>query len=450
MLNLKACNSSSLTGSIKVPGDKSISHRSIILGGLAVGETIVNDLLESEDVLHTIAAMREFGVIVNKLDEQTWSIYGRGVGGFDEPKNALYLGNSGTGVRLLLGLAASNPVNTFFIGDDSLSRRPMRRVTAPLEEMGARFINRSDGCLPIVCSGPKYLLPIRYKLPVASAQVKSAILLAALGTSGNTTILEPEPTRDHTEIMLKQFGAQINTVPFEKNGREISIIGQPELKATKINVPSDPSSAAFPAVAALITKNSNIRLTNVCANSLRFGLFEILIKMGANITINHCDTTGGENIAHLEVKSSSLRGITVPAEIAPRMIDEYPILAVAAAFAEGTTIMLGLKELRVKESDRLSAIAKGLSASGVKVKETIDSLTVYGKGGSVKGGVLIEANMDHRIAMAFLVMGMASEKPIEIDDATTIQTSFPNFYELMLNIGCKLTKPSSAHKDETE
>ena len=443
MLNLKAHNSSSLNGSIKVPGDKSISHRSVILGGLAVGETIVNGLLESEDVLHTITAMREFGVIVKKLDEQQWSIYGRGVGGFDEPKNALYLGNSGTGVRLLLGLAAGNPINAFFIGDNSLSKRPMRRVTAPLEIMGARFVNRSDGCLPIVCSGPKHLLPIQYELPVASAQVKSAILLAALGAAGKTTILEPEPTRDHTEIMLKQFGAQINIKPFNKDGREISIVGQPELQAKTIHVPADPSSAAFPAVAALITKGSHIKLKNVCANSLRFGLFEILIKMGADIKIDCRDNTEGEKIAHLEVKSSSLKGIKVPAEIAPRMIDEYPILAVAAAFAEGTTIMLGLKELRVKESDRLSAIAKGLVACGVKVEETIDSLTVYGKGGSVEGGAFIEANMDHRIAMSFLVLGMATGKPIEIDDSTTIQTSFPNFYELMSQIGCKLTMPSS-------
>jgi 3-phosphoshikimate 1-carboxyvinyltransferase len=243
--------------------------------------------------------------------------------------------------------------------------------------------------------------------------------------------------------MLKQFGAQINIKPFNKGGREISIIGQPELQAKTIHVPADPSSAAFPAVAALITKGSHIKLKNVCANSLRFGLFEILIKMGANIKIDFCDNTEGEKIAHLEVKSSSLKGIKVPAEIAPRMIDEYPILAVAAAFAEGTTIMLGLKELRVKESDRLSAIAKGLVACGVKVEETIDSLTVYGKGGSVEGGAFIEANMDHRIAMSFLVLGMATGKPIEIDDSTTIQTSFPNFYELMLQIGCKLTMPSS-------
>ncbi|MBT7733095.1 MAG: 3-phosphoshikimate 1-carboxyvinyltransferase [Rhodospirillaceae bacterium] len=440
MFKLRANKSLSLHGEIKVPGDKSISHRSIILGSLAVGETLVNGLLESEDVLHTVQAMGKFGAIIEKIEEQKWSIHGRGVGGLDEPETPLYLGNSGTGVRLLMGVAASHPFNTFFFGDKSLSKRPMRRVSTPLKMMGADFISRAEGSLPLVCIGPRHILPIQYELPVASAQVKSAILIAALGAAGETTIIEPEPTRDHTELMLQQFGAEISTNTVKQSGREVTITGQPELRAQTINVPSDPSSAAFPTVAALISPNSFITIKNVCANPLRFGLFEILLKMGANIDIVYHEQANPEKIADITIQSSRLQGIEICSEIAPRMIDEYPILAVAAAFAEGTTTMQGLKELRVKESDRLSAIADGLTLCGIKVEETIDSLTVYGTGGSVKGGALIETNMDHRIAMAFLVLGIASEQPVEIDDATTIETSFPHFCELMSTVGAKLTK----------
>ena len=440
MFKLRANKSLSLNGEIKVPGDKSISHRSIILGSLAVGETLVNGLLESEDVLHTVQAMEKFGAIIEKIEEQKWSIHGRGVGGLDEPETPLYLGNSGTGVRLLMGVAASHPFNTFFCGDKSLSKRPMRRVSTPLKMMGADFISRAEGSLPLVCIGPRHILPIQYELPVASAQVKSAILIAALGAAGETTIIEPEPTRDHTELMLQQFGAEISTNTVKQSGREVTITGQPELRAQNINVPSDPSSAAFPTVAALISPNSFITIKNVCANPLRFGLFEILLKMGANIDIVFHEQANPEKIADITIQSSRLQGIEICSEIAPRMIDEYPILAVAAAFAEGTTTMQGLKELRVKESDRLSAIADGLTLCGIKVEETIDSLTVYGTGGSVKGGALIETNMDHRIAMAFLVLGIASEQPVEIDDATTIETSFPHFCELMSSVGAKLTK----------
>jgi 3-phosphoshikimate 1-carboxyvinyltransferase len=440
MTKLIANKSSSLHGTLTVPGDKSISHRSIILGGLAIGETIVNGLLESEDVLHTISAMRGFGAIVTKKSKSEWSIYGRGINGLDEPDHALYLGNSGTGVRLLMGLAASNPINTFFIGDESLSRRPMKRVSIPLEMMGAKFVSRDEGCLPLACSGPRNLSPIQYKLPIPSAQVKSAILLAALGAAGKTTILEPEPTRNHTELMLKQFGATVKVKEPNGGGREITITGQPELTGQKIIVPADPSSAAFPTVATLITKNSEINLINVCTNPLRFGLFEMLSKMGAKIEYTHKDTDGNEPIADIKIKSSELVGIDVPAKIAPRMIDEYPILAIAAAFAEGKTTMNGLNELRVKESDRLTAISSGLQACGVIVEETDDSLTVYGKGGFVEGGALIKANMDHRIAMAFLVLGMGSNKPVEIDNASTIDTSFPAFYESMSVLGANLVQ----------
>jgi 3-phosphoshikimate 1-carboxyvinyltransferase len=443
MTKLTANKSSSLNGTLNVPGDKSISHRSIILGGLAIGETIVNGLLESEDVLYTISAMRGFGAIITKKNTNEWSIYGRGISGLDEPDHALYLGNSGTGVRLLMGLAASNPINTFFIGDESLSRRPMKRVSIPLEMMGAKFISRNGGCLPIVCSGPKYISSIQYKLPVPSAQVKSAILLAALGAAGKTTILEPEPTRNHTELMLQKFGATVKVKEANGGGREITITGQPELTGQKIIVPADPSSAAFPTVATLITKDSEINLVNVCTNPLRFGLFEILSKMGAKIEYTHKNTEGNESVSDIKIKSSELVGIDVPAEIAPRMIDEYPILAIAAAFADGKTVMNGLNELRVKESDRLTAISAGLQACGVTVEETDDSLTVHGKGGFVEGGALIKANMDHRIAMAFLVLGMGSDKPVEIDNASTIDTSFPEFYETMSILGANLvrTKP---------
>ena len=443
MFKLRADKSLSLQGGIKVPGDKSISHRSIILGSLAVGKTCVNGLLESEDVLHTVQAMRKFGAIIEKIGEQKWNIHGRGVSGLDEPESPLYLGNSGTGVRLLMGVAASHPFNTFFFGDKSLSKRPMKRVSTPLKMMGADFISRADGCLPLVCIGPRHILPIQYELPVASAQVKSAILIAALGAPGETTIIEPQPTRDHTELMLQQFGAKIRTNIIKHSGREVTITGQPELLAQTIDIPSDPSSVAFPAVAALIIPNSSVKIKNVCANPLRFGLFEVLLKMGAKINVVYHDQENPEKIADITIESSRLKGIEVDSEIAPRMIDEYPILAVAAAFAEGTTVMHGLKELRVKESDRLSAIAKGLTLCGIKVEETIDSLTVYGTGGTVMGGTLIEANMDHRIAMAFLVLGIASEQPVEIDDAATIETSFPHFFELMSGIGAKLTKVPS-------
>ncbi|MBH69141.1 MAG: 3-phosphoshikimate 1-carboxyvinyltransferase [Rhodospirillaceae bacterium] len=435
MTKIIARNSTRLRGVAQIPGDKSISHRSIILSALAIGESVVEGLLESQDVLHTIDAMRAFGAKITKQTDDTWSIQGRGVGGLDEPPYALNLGNSGTGVRLLLGVAASNPINTFFIGDDSLSGRPMNRVIAPLKMMGANFVSREGGRLPLACTGPLNLHPIHYTLPVASAQVKSAILLAALNSAGETSIIEPIPTRDHTELMLKQFGANVKIEQNREFSKTITLTGEAELVSQTVKIPADPSSAAFPIVAGLITPDSKIEINNICINPLRSGVFEILTKMGAKIEITEKDGGGSEPVADIIVHSSELRGINVPASIAPRMIDEYPILAVAAAFAEGTTVMTGLSELRVKESDRLSAIANGLQACGVKVDETADSLTVYGNNGHVTGGAQIQANMDHRIAMSFLILGLASESPVTIDNGETIDTSFPNFVDLMSYLG---------------
>ena len=435
---LSSSKSTALTGRIRVPGDKSISHRALIIGGLAVGETAVHGLLEGEDVLNTAAAMRALGAEVTRHADGVWHIHGRGVGGLDEPNQVLDLGNSGTGVRLLMGVAGGNPITTFFTGDASLVGRPMARVSAPLEQMGIRFVTREGGRLPLACLGPETLLPVEYTLPVASAQVKSAILLAGLAAPGETTVIETHPTRDHTETMLRQFGATIRVTDRGDGGRVITVVGEPELTGRVVQVPADPSSAAFPAVAALITEGSDILLERVGINPLRFGLFEVLTDMGADITIERLNDGGGEPLANVTVRSTRLSGLDVPAEIAPRMIDEYPVLAVAAAFADGTTVMNGLAELRVKESDRLGATARGLAACGVEVEETEDRLVVHGTAGQVPGGGSIAANLDHRIAMAFLVLGLGAKRPVSIDDATTIETSFPNFSGLMRALGARI------------
>ena len=439
MANIIANHSNNLTGSINIAGDKSISHRSIILGALSIGETTVEGLLESQDILATVSAMRAFGAEIEKKAEDKWYIHGLGVGGLDEPDRVLDLGNSGTGVRLLLGVAASNPITAFFSGDESLSRRPMARVLNPLEMMGANFVARSGDLLPLVCKGPQTLKPIEYTLPVASAQVKSAILLAGLNAPGKTIIREPSPTRDHTERMLKQFGANIIVEANDKFEKTITLTGEIELTGQNIVVPGDPSSASFPLVAAILTQGSRIEIKNVGINPLRFGLFEILNEMGAKTELVKKYDGVGEPIADIKVESSELKGVTVPASIAPRMIDEYPILAVAAAFASGKTTMLGLQELRVKESDRLSAIANGLKSCGVKVEESSDTLTVHGTGGDIKGGTLIRTELDHRIAMSFLIMGLATRNPITIDNGATIDTSFPDFFEIMKSLGANLS-----------
>jgi len=427
----------SLSGVIAVPGDKSISHRSLILGALAIGESNISGLLESEDVLATAAALKALGAEIERGSDGGWRVFGRGVGGLVEPASVLDMGNSGTAVRLLMGVAASHPFKTTFSGDASLSSRPMERVMTPLRLMGAQFSARDGGRLPITVTGSETPIPISYELPVASAQVKSAVLLAGLNTPGLTTVVEQQPTRDHSERMLAHFGAKVVVEDMSDGGKTITLEGQPELTGHDISVPGDISSAAFPMVAALLAPKSRVELTGVGLNPLRTGLLAILMEMGAAITISNKRPEGGEPVGNLTVESSVLKGITVPAVRAPSMIDEYPVLACAAACAEGETRLEGLKELRVKESDRLAAIARGLAQAGVEVLETDDSLTIQGTG-RVKGGARIETALDHRIAMAFLVLGMAAEEPIEIDDGATIDTSFPGFSGLMNGLGAKI------------
>jgi len=432
-----------LTGTIRVPGDKSISHRALILGGLAVGESTVEGLLEGEDVLATAAAMRAFGCEVERGGDGIWRVHGRGVSGLDEPADVIDCGNSGTGARLLMGVAAQQPITTFFTGDASLRRRPMGRVTTPLAQMGVRFATREGGRLPGAVIGPETLLAIEYTLPVASAQVKSAVLLAGLAAAGHTTVIEPKATRDHTETMLRHFGAEVR-VETAGGGRRITLVGQPELTGRRVVVPADPSSAAFPAVAALLVEGSEIVLPGVGTNPLRFGLFETLREMGADITLANPRMEAGEPVADLVVRASRLKAVEVPPERAPSMIDEYPILAVAASMAEGTTVMRGLEELRVKESDRLGAMAHGLAACGVRVEVDGDDLIVHGGGNGVAGGTTIAVDLDHRIAMSFLVLGMVSEDGLAIDDAAAIATSFPGFTELMNGAGAAIGTGAAA------
>ncbi len=426
------------SGAVRVPGDKSISHRALILGALAVGETVVRGLLEGDDVMRTAAAMEACGAEVRRGDDGAWHIWGLGVGGLHEPSRVLTMGNSGTATRLLMGALACHPFISFFDGDQSLNRRPMNRIAEPLRLMGARVLARSGGRLPLAVEGSNDLVPIEYRLPVASAQVKSAVLLAGLNTRGRTTVIEPQPTRDHSENLLRHFGATIDVEPQPDGGAAIVIEGQPELAGREVEVPGDPSSAAFPAVAALIGDGSEVVIRNVGLNPLRAGLYETLREMGADIVRLDEKTLGGEPVADLRVRASDLHGITVPPERAPAMIDEYPILAVAAAFAEGETVMRGIGELRVKESDRIAAMARGLEANGVAVTEHEDGLTVRGHGGRPPGGGHVATHHDHRIAMSFLVMGLATEHPVTIDDATMIDTSFPRFAALMNGLGARM------------
>jgi 3-phosphoshikimate 1-carboxyvinyltransferase len=435
---LIAAKARALSGRIAVPGDKSMSHRALIFGAIAVGTTRITGLLEGEDVLNTARALRRLGVPIERDGDGTWIVHGVGLGGLAEPEAVLDLGNSGTGARLLMGLVATHPFTSFFTGDESLCRRPMARVTDPLTQTGARFVARSGSRLPLAVIGAKEPLPIEYRLPVPSAQVKSAILLAGLSAPGETSVTEPEPTRDHTENMLRHFGATV-AVADGADGRRITVTGEPELVASDLTVPGDPSSAAFPLVAALLVPGSQVTLVNIGLNKLRAGLFETLADMGADIKYENRRVEGGEPIADIVVRAGALKGVTVPAERAPRMIDEYPILAVAAAFAQGRTAMHGLKELRVKESDRLAATATGLAACGVKVAIEGDSLIVDGTGKPPAGGGAIAAKLDHRIAMSFLVMGMAARQATRIDDGATIETSFPGFAALMNGAGAAVT-----------
>jgi 3-phosphoshikimate 1-carboxyvinyltransferase len=432
---LAARRSGALNGRIRVPGDKSISLRSLILGALAVGETQITGMLEGEDAISTANAMRALGAVVERTGERAWRVRGVGVGGFAEPSAALDFGNSGTGCRLAMGAVAGCPITVTFDGDASLRTRPMRRILDPLERMGARTLEiRDGGRLPAVVRGARDPIPIEYEAPVPSAQLKSAVLLAGLAAPGATTVIEKEATRDHTEKMLKHFGATVRVTAVGQHGKRITLEGQPELEAAPVVVPADPSSAAFPLVGALIVPGSEIVLEGVMLNPLRTGLLVTLKEMGASIELVDQRNEGGEDVADLRIKAGALKGVTVPAERAPIMIDEYPILAIAASFAEGTTRMNGLKELRVKESDRLEATAAMLRANGVAVEIEGDDLVVYGKGRAAGGGV-VTTHMDHRIAMSALVMGLAAEQAVAVDDAAFIATSFPGFTDLMCALG---------------
>ena len=426
-----------LRGRVRVPGDKSISHRALILGALAVGETRVTGLLEGEDVLRTAAVMRALGASVARTGEGAWSVRGVGVGGFMAPAGALDFGNSGTGCRLVMGAVGGCPIAATFDGDASLRRRPMQRILDPLAQIGARAVAAADGGrLPLRLEGARSPVPIVYRTPVASAQIKSAVLLAGLAAPGATTVIEPEASRDHTERLLRHFGAEVAVEPEGAHGRRITVKGEPELMPAPVVVPADPSSAAFPLTAALIVPNSDVILENVMMNPLRTGLITTLREMGARIEVVDARHEG-EEMADLRVMSSQLRAVDVPAERAPAMIDEYPILAVAAAFAAGTTRMRGLHELRVKESDRLAAVADGLRANGVEWEIEGDDLLVHGNG-RVPGGGAVATHMDHRIAMSFLVMGLASDKPVSVDDTAFIATSFPVTSDLMRSLGADL------------
>ncbi|MBN8966960.1 MAG: 3-phosphoshikimate 1-carboxyvinyltransferase [Rhizobiales bacterium] len=434
---LEARRSPALKGRVRVPGDKSISHRALILGALAVGETRISGLLEGEDVLNTAKAMAALGAQVERTGSGTWSVHGVGVGGFAAPAAPLDFGNSGTGCRLAMGAVAGCPIAATFDGDASLRSRPMRRILDPLELMGARVTASAEGGrLPLTLQGARDPIPMVYRTPVASAQIKSAVLLAGLSAPGVTTVIEQEASRDHTELMLAHFGADIVSEPEGAHGRRISLTGQPELHGANVVVPADPSSAAFPLVAALIVPGSDLVLTDVMTNPLRTGLFTTLREMGASIEESGQRGDAGEPMAQLRVRASKLRGVEVPAERAPSMIDEYLVLAVAAAFAEGTTIMRGLKELRVKESDRLEATAAMLRVNGVDVEISGDDLIVAGKG-HVPGGGLVATHMDHRIAMSALVMGLASDAPVKVDDTAFIATSFPDFIPMMRGLGAE-------------
>jgi 3-phosphoshikimate 1-carboxyvinyltransferase len=436
---LTARRAGALKGRARVPGDKSISHRALIFGALTVGETRISGLLEGEDVLNTGKAMRALGAEVERVAEGQWRVHGVGVGGFREPHDVLDFGNSGTGCRLVMGAVGGCPVTATFDGDASLRKRPMKRILDPLELMGAHAARMTDGgLLPLTLAGARDPIPIVYRTPVPSAQIKSAVLLAGLAAPGETTVVETEASRDHTERLLKHFGADVRVEAEGAQGRKITLRGEAELAPAPVVVPADPSSAAFPLVAALLVPGSEVMLADVMTNPLRTGLIVTLREMGADIEALDLRSDGGEEMADLRVRASALRGVEVPAPRAPSMIDEYPVLAVAASFAQGTTVMRGLKELRVKESDRLSAVAAGLKANGVEVEIEGDDLIVHGKG-RVPGGGTVATHMDHRIAMAFLVMGLASEQPVRVDDAAIIATSFPGFSALMRGLGADLS-----------
>ncbi len=439
MRALNSGTATTLTGDIRVPGDKSISHRALMIGAMAIGETTIRGLLEGEDVLRTAGALRAMGVGIAADGEGLWRVHGVGVGALAEPAEVLDLGNSGTAARLLIGLVAGHPLTAQLTGDASLCSRPMARVAEPVERMGAQVLARSGGRMPLTVIGAQAPIPIVYQPSVPSAQVKSAVLLAGLNTPGETTVIETTPSRDHTELMLQHFGAPISVEDNGDAGRVITLAGECELTGREVIVPGDASSAAFPGVAALLAEGSAVTVRDVGLNPLRAGLFRTLEEMGADISFANHDQHAGEPVADITFRASRLHGVEVPAERAPSMIDEYPILAVAAAAAHGPTRMHGLAELRVKESDRLGAIADGLARCGVRVSEQGDSLVIDGAGGAPAGGATVASHADHRIAMAFLVLGLAAQAPVVVDDGSAIGTSFPGFTELMNGLGAAIS-----------
>ena len=431
-----------LSGRITVPGDKSISHRALLLGAISLGTTRIHGLLEAEDVINTARSVTAMGAPAAKHGD-IWQVSGRGVGGLQKPDAELDFGNSGTGARLMMGVLAGHDFAVDLVGDASLSRRPMGRVLNPLREMGFEVLAGSDDRLPLTVRGSSSLIPMEYTLPVPSAQVKSAVLLAGLHAAGETTVIENESTRDHTERMLRFFGAQVTAVESD-SGARITVKGNPTLRGNEVHVPADPSSAAFLVGAAVIVPGSDVTVEGVLANPTRTGFYETLREMGADITFENLREQGGEPVADIRARASSLKGVEVPPERAPSMIDEYPVLACLAAFASGETVMRGLAELRVKESDRLSATAAGLEANGVTVRVDGDTLTVRGTAGEVAGGGTVETHLDHRIAMAFLTMGLATERPVAVDDTAIIATSFPEFTGLMRGLGAKFEVSAGA------
>jgi 3-phosphoshikimate 1-carboxyvinyltransferase len=439
---LEARRSGPLKGTAEVPGDKSISHRALILGALAVGKTKITGLLEAEDVLNTADAMRKLGATIARDDSGAWRVHGVGVGGFAEPDDVLNFGNSGTGARLVMGALATTPVTAHFTGDASLRKRPMQRVIDPRRRFGALIMAREGGFLPLALTGAARSVAIDHVVDVPSAQVKSALLFAALNAAGHTRIVQNTLTRDHTERMLKAFGAKL-VIEQTDRGETITLEGEAELRPARVTVPRDPSSAAFLLAAALLVPGSEIALPDVLLNPRRTGLLDTLREMNADVEIVNRRETAGEDIGDLVVRHSSLRGVEIPAERAPSMIDEYPVLAVLAAFAEGSTAMRGLAELRVKESDRLSGVARGLEAIGVSVEELDDGLIIAGRGpDGVNGGARIATHLDHRLAMSFLVAGLATRQPVSIDDSTMVRTSFPGFRSLMRGVGANIAPPA--------
>ncbi|MGH1418054.1 MAG: 3-phosphoshikimate 1-carboxyvinyltransferase [Hyphomicrobiaceae bacterium] len=439
--DLSVNRASRLNGHTRVPGDKSISHRALLFGALAIGRTRISGLLEAEDVINTANAVTALGAKAEKTGD-VWHVLGRGVSGLSAPKEPLDFGNSGTGVRLMMGVLAGHPFEVALIGDASLSRRPMGRVLGPLQQMGLNVSPNGQTILPLQVSGTDQLVPIAYRLPVPSAQVKSAVLLAGLHAAGETTVIEKEATRDHTERMLRFFGAEVKTNEAEE-GRRITVVGHPELTGQDITVPGDPSSAAFLVAAAVIVPQSEVTVEGVLINPTRTGFYTTMQEMGADVQFKNVREEGGEPIADIVACYSKLKGVTVPAERAPSMIDEYPVLAAVAAYADGVTRMEGLGELKVKESDRLAATAEGLLVNGVRCEADGDTLSVEGAE-TVPGGGVVQTHLDHRMAMAFLTLGLASEKTVTVDDGEIIATSFPAFRSLMEDLGASYHQPGKA------